>query len=293
MSHETPRLLAAACLAALLALALPLHAEDIPPAPTALPVPVASTSPVNAIPMDAPAVAPTTIDPDSVVMELKKEPAVRINSIHVSDPYVAITFDDGPNPRNTPKLLKMLADRDIKATFFVVGEVAAENPDILRQIADQGHEIGNHSWSHPILSKKSAEFVHDELRKTDDVIRQVTGTRPTLFRPPYGAFTDDQDRTARDEFGYSIVLWSVDPLDWKKPGASAITQRIVSRTGKGSIVLAHDIHSGTVAAMPSTLDQLLAKGYQFVTVSELMRHETAEQPAPKKLAAGDTRPSAE
>lgn len=214
-----------------------------------------------------------------------EEPVVRITSIDVSEPYVAITFDDGPHPQNTPKLLKMLAERNIKATFFVVGEVAAEHPEVLEQIAREGHEIGNHSWSHALLSKKSADFVHEDLRKTDDVIRQVTGKRPTLFRPPYGAFTEEQCQKARDEFGYTVVLWSVDPLDWKKPGASAIAQRIVSHTGKGSIILAHDIHSGTVAAMPSTLDQLLAKGYKFVTVSELMRHEKRESEV-NKLAAG-------
>ena len=290
MPAEFLRLSAAALLTAILALAHPLQGEETSSSPTIVATAAAPTVEAAVEPdISSEASSAPAITPESVIMELK-EPPLRITSIHVSEPYVAITFDDGPHPRNTPKLLKMLADRNIKATFFVIGEVAAEHPEILELIAKQGHEIGNHSWSHPVLSKKSAEFVHEELRKTDDVIRQVTGTRPTLFRPPYGAFTEAQDRTARDEFGYTVVLWSVDPLDWKKPGSSVVTERIVSRTGNGSIVLAHDIHSGTVAAMPATLDRLLAKGYQFVTVSELMQHET-EKAETAKLAA-DTSESA-
>ena len=197
-------------------------------------------------------------------------PPITFSSVHVDGPFVAMTFDDGPNHSLTPELLDLLASHHMKATFFVVGQNAAEYPDILRRAQREGHEIANHSWSHPNLGKMSDDGVRSQLQKTDDAIRAAIGARPTLLRPPYGSITARQKRWIHDEFGYDIILWDVDPLDWKRPGVAAIRNRIVKEAHPGSIILAHDIHPQTIEAMPSTFDELQAKGFKFVTVSELI-----------------------
>src|SRR6187549_2290072 len=197
-------------------------------------------------------------------------PQITFNSVHVDGPYIAMTFDDGPSATLTPKLLDLLAAHHIKATFFVLGEMVAEHPEILARAAQEGHEIASHSWSHPNLAKMSLEGVRSQLQRTDDEIKSATGKRPTLFRPPYGSITEREKRWIHDEFGYDIILWDVDPLDWKRPGPAVVRSRILKETRPGSIVLSHDIHPGTVEAMPSTFDELEAKGFKFVTVSELL-----------------------
>jgi peptidoglycan/xylan/chitin deacetylase (PgdA/CDA1 family) len=192
------------------------------------------------------------------------------SSCHVDGQYIAMTFDDGPSAENTPRLLDMLKQRGIKATFFLIGENAAEHPEIVKRIREEGHEIGNHSWTHPQLSKLSDERVADEIVKTQNAIHEASGYTPTLLRPPYGAITPRQREWIESHFGLNVILWSVDPLDWKRPGASVIEQRILSGTEPGAIVLSHDIHKQTVDAMPATLDALIKKGYKFVTVSQLI-----------------------
>src|SRR2546423_14343695 len=196
-----------------------------------------------------------------------EEPGITFNSVHVDGPYIAMTFDDGPSATLTPKLLDLLAAHHIKATFFVIGENVAEHPEIVARAAREGHEIGNHSWSHPNLAKMSDESVRKQLRQTDDVIKQATGKRPTVMRPPYGNLTARQKQWVHDEFGYRIVLWDVDPLDWKRPGPTVVRNRIVRETRSGSFVLSHHIHPGTIQAMLNTLDRLETKGLKFVTAS--------------------------
>jgi peptidoglycan/xylan/chitin deacetylase (PgdA/CDA1 family) len=208
------------------------------------------------------------------------EPAITFNSVHVDGPYIALTFDDGPNETLTPKLLDLLAARHLKATFFVVGQNAADHPDILKRAVREGHEIANHSWSHPNLGKMSDDAVRREMQKTDDAIAAAIGKRPTLMRPPYGSVTASQKRWIHHEFGYRIIIWDVDPLDWKRPGPSVVTARILKETKAGSIVLAHDIHAPTIEAMPATFDQLMKKGFKSVTVTELLGMATALPPKP-------------
>src|SRR6516165_9060826 len=215
-----------------------------------------------------------------------KEPPITFNSVHVDGPYIAMTFDDGPSGPLTPKLLDILAAHRIKATFFVLGEMVAEHPEILARAAREGHEIASHSWSHPNLAKMSQEAVRNQLQRTDDEIKSVTGKRPTLFRPPYGSITEREKRWIHDEFGYDIILWDVDPLDWKRPGPAVVRSRILKETRPGSIVLSHDIHPGTIEAMPSTFDQLEAKGFKFVTVSELIGMATPVTPRPSPQQGG-------
>jgi peptidoglycan-N-acetylglucosamine deacetylase len=208
------------------------------------------------------------------------EPPITFNSVHVDGPYIALTFDDGPNATLTPKLLDLLAARHLKATFFVVGQNAADHPDILKRAVREGHEIGNHSWSHPNLGKMSDEAVRRELQKTEDAITAAIGKRPTLMRPPYGSLTPRQKKWIHEEFGYRIIIWDVDPLDWKRPGPSVVTARILKETKAGSIVLSHDIHPPTIEAMPGTFDQLMRKGFKSVTVTELLAMATPIPPKP-------------
>ena len=208
------------------------------------------------------------------------ESSITFSSVHVDGPYIAMTFDDGPSATLTPKLLDILAAHHIKATFFVIGENVAQHPEIVARAAREGHEIGNHSWSHPNLAKMSDAGVRNQLQRTDDAIKSATGGHPTFLRPPYGSITEREKRWIHDEFGYRIILWDVDPYDWKRPGPAIVRNRILKETRPGSIVLSHDIHPGTIEAMPSTFDELQAKGLKFVTVSELIRMAVPRQPKP-------------
>jgi peptidoglycan-N-acetylglucosamine deacetylase len=236
--------------------------------------------------------------PGSTPSEIHGKPATYTQA-HVDQPYIAMTFDDGPSAENTPRLLEMLKQRNIKATFFLIGQNVASNPDIVRRILAEGHEIGNHSWTHPQLSKLSDDRVTAEITKTQDAIKDVSGFTPTLLRPPYGAITTRQRDWIESQFGLNIILWSVDPFDWKRPGVSVITQRILTQVHPGAIILSHDIHKQTVDAMPATLDGLAAKGYKFATVSQLIAMNkpkpspspavkpAAEHPNPPKSANAD------
>lgn len=198
-------------------------------------------------------------------------PRLTTSSVHIAQPYIALTFDDGPSDKLTPHLLDLLAQHHIHATFFVVGENAAQYPDVLRRAVREGHEIGNHSWSHPNFARMSDEGVRSQIKRTEEAIVAAIGLRPTLLRPPYGSITARQKHFIHDDLGYEIVLWDVDPLDWKRPGPSVVASRILKETHPGSIVLAHDIHAQTIEAMPATLNELEGKGFKFVTVSELLR----------------------
>lgn len=211
---------------------------------------------------------------------------------HVDGPYIAMTFDDGPHVENTPRLLDMLKERGIKATFFVIGQCAAEYPDIMKRIVDEGHEIGNHSWSHPQLNKMGEGSVTDQLQRTDDVIQQTTGISPKVMRPPYGAFTANQRAWANHKWGYKIILWDVDPLDWKIRNSDHVKSEILKGAVNGSIILSHDIHKTTVDAMPATLDALAAKGFKFVTVSELIAMDKPVVAKPKATPAPKSSPDA-
>ena len=251
-------------------LAQSAFAQDNSPS-AAIPVPSVSTLPPGDSGSTPPSVAPKAPGPQ-----------ITFNSVYVEGPYIAMTFDDGPHASLTPKLLDLLAARKIKATFFVVGQCAAEYPEIVARAAREGHEIANHSWSHPNFGKMGDESVRRELQKTDDAIKSAIGVRPTLMRPPYGSITARQKAWIHEAFGYRIIIWDVDPLDWKRPGPSVVTSRIVNNTHPGSIILAHDIHPPTIEAMPATFEQLQTKGFKFVTVSELL---AMARPAPPKPPA--------
>jgi len=210
-----------------------------------------------------------------------RTPRITFNQCNVGEPYIAMTFDDGPHGVNTPRLLEMLKQRGIKATFFVCGECVAALPEIAKRIVDEGHEIANHSWSHPQLSRMGEGGVTDQLQRTHDVVKQTTGFEMKVMRPPYGAFTVNQRSWAHAKWGYKTIMWDVDPLDWKVRNAAHVQSEILKGTVNGSIILAHDIHKTTVDAMPATLDALAGKGFKFVTVSELIAMDRPVEPKPK------------
>lgn len=216
------------------------------------------------------------------ITESKATPKGVWSEVYVSGPYIAMTFDDGPHPTLTPKLLDLLAQLHIHATFFVLGEMVKNHPEILQRAVAEGHEIGDHSWSHPNLAKLSEAAVKKEILNTSDLITKVTGKKVTLMRPPYGALTPAQRKWIHNDLGMDVILWDVDPFDWKRPGSAVVEHRILEQTHKGSIILSHDIHAGTIDAMPDTLATLLQKGYKFVTVSELI---AMAEPEPAKTNA--------
>jgi peptidoglycan-N-acetylglucosamine deacetylase len=213
-----------------------------------------------------------------------------LSSVHVDQPVIAMTFDDGPSAVLTPRLLDILKQRNIKVTFFVLGQLVQEHPEILQRAVAEGHEIANHSWDHKALNKMAEGGLHHELADTSAEITKATGKPVTLMRPPYGATNPRLNRAIEKEYGMKVILWSVDPLDWKRPGPQVVSQRILKETQPGSIILSHDIHPGTIEAMPATLDALLAKGYKFVTISELLAMESKQPTHP--VATPEAKPVA-
>jgi peptidoglycan/xylan/chitin deacetylase (PgdA/CDA1 family) len=249
---------------------------------------LAATSCRASRPLDEAGAGPVKTQPNSGYRTpstggpVPRNPDMRLNSnfsrnagitftrVPVAGNYVAITFDDGPHPENTPRLLDMLRARNVKATFYVIGRSVDLHPDVVRRTVAEGHEIGNHSHTHRLMSKLGDSEVRSEMQRCEDAIGRAAGVRPRTMRPPYGGLTQHQRQLVHTEFGYPTILWNVDPLDWKRPGPSVVAQRLISGASSGSILLAHDLHSQTVDAMPATLDGLLRRGYKFVTVSQLI-----------------------
>lgn len=180
---------------------------------------------------------------------------------------IALTFDDGPVP-DTARLLRILKERGVHVTFFVVGQNVAENPGMVRQEIADGHEVGNHTWDHANLVALSTAGIHSQLVRTQEAVQKAAGVTPTVFRPPYGN-TNSQVAAVTRQLGLAQLLWEVDPLDWRDHDSAAVQRRIVAGTARGDVVLMHDIHPTTITAVPHILDQLAAKGFVFVTVSEL------------------------
>ncbi|MFF9774172.1 polysaccharide deacetylase family protein [Streptomyces sp. NPDC013978] len=178
---------------------------------------------------------------------------------------IALTFDDGPAAPETATLLNHLAQYKARATFFTTGQNVAAHPDLVRAEARAGHEVGNHSWNHPDLTKLTPEQIASQLNRTSAAIKAATGKEPTLFRPPYGAINS----TVRSATRLSPVLWDVDTEDWKYPDAAKVAQTVIDKAQRNSVVLLHDIHPTSVAAVPQILRTLTARGYHFVTVSHL------------------------
>ncbi len=179
---------------------------------------------------------------------------------------VAITFDDGPHPYYTEQLLDGLKERGVHATFFVTGEHAENYPEIIKRMYEEGHLIGNHTYNHIQLTKANGEKFKEELIQTNKILEDITGEEVEFVRPPYGSW----DKKFEKELNMFPVLWTIDPLDWCTRNVSCITDTVISKVKDNSIILMHDEYATTVTAALQVVDELQAKGYQFVTVDEIL-----------------------
>jgi peptidoglycan/xylan/chitin deacetylase (PgdA/CDA1 family) len=203
---------------------------------------------------------------------------------------VALTFDDGPHPGYTPKFLALLAEKNVKATFFLLGPNVQKQPDVVRDMAVAGHEVANHSWSHPILSKLPPEKIRNEIERTSQEIAQASGAQVRFLRPPYGS-ANKKVQDMCDSLGLRIVCWSIDTDDWRKTTTKEkMIETIKKNVHDGSIILMHDRSDKTYETTAEIIDALRGQGYEFVTVAELLGfppqpRQVAEAPAAPPAAA--------
>lgn len=183
-----------------------------------------------------------------------------------SRPVIALTFDDGPKKGTTEKILDILEKYDARATFFVVGRMAEKNPKILKRAYDMGCQIGNHSYSHPILTKLKLEEAKAEINKTSNIVFEATGSYTYIGRPPYGALNHEIKQASRFEW----FNWSIDTFDWKTRNADDIYNNIINNAQDGDVILMHDLYNSTVDAVGRAVTKLAEKGFQFVTMQELI-----------------------
>ena len=181
-------------------------------------------------------------------------------------PSIAITFDDGPSGRYTGRLLDGLKERNVKASFFLIGENAKENPELVERIYKEGHLIGNHTYSHVQMTHLSEEAAVGEIERTDQVISEITGEHVAYMRPPFGAW----QRELEVRMEVLPVLWSVDPLDWTTENVDEIVSKVVTEVEEGDIILLHDCYASSVEAALRIVDILQKEGYEFVTVDRLL-----------------------
>lgn len=191
---------------------------------------------------------------------------VRVKDSEENVKKIALTFDDGPHPSYTEQLLDGLKKRGVKATFFVTGEHVSLHPDVIERMYEEGHLIGNHTYTHMQLNSGNREEYKTELIKTNEVIEEIIGEDVLYVRPPYGSW----DKSLEEELNMFPVFWSVDPLDWCSSDVSGITAKVVNKVGENDIILMHDYFDTSVTAALAVVDELIAEGYIFVTVDEIM-----------------------
>lgn len=182
------------------------------------------------------------------------------------DKQIALTFDDGPHSVYTPRLLDGLRKRGVHATFFILGENVEGKEAILKQMKVDGHLIGNHGFTHVQMSKESVITACQQIERNNRQIEEITGTRPEYLRPPYGSWNDELECTT----DMTVVLWNLDPLDWKTKSVKKTVRYIVKRVEPGDIILLHDVYPTSVEAALEVIDTLTKQGYTFVTVDELL-----------------------
>lgn len=191
---------------------------------------------------------------------VRDEPFLRVGGLGRT---VVLTFDDGPDPRYTPEILRILREHGLLAMFFVCGNMAKANPDLIRRVSAEGHVIGNHTWSHPLLTQLSRSAVRAEMERTSEIVEKTCGARPAWFRAPYGAWNREAYRFGA-ELGMEPMAWTVDTLDWTSPGVGAIASTVEKQASPGAVVLSHDAggnRSQSVQALRRYLPRLLEEGY--------------------------------
>ena len=182
---------------------------------------------------------------------------------------VALTFDDGPDPTTTPQALDILNKYHVKATFFMLGKNVSAYPEVAKRVRQEGHEIGIHTWNHPVLTKLPLEAAQKEIMDTKEVIQKVTGVQTKITRPPYGSINSAIQYAVDQAF----IMWDVDTLDWKTHNTQAILAEVKKQVKPGSIILMHDIHQTSINALPAVIEYLQSQGYTIVTVDELLNHQ--------------------
>ncbi|MFI5674382.1 polysaccharide deacetylase family protein [Streptomyces cellulosae] len=203
---------------------------------------------------------PPRVEPARALV--RREPFLRLSG---RGSTMVLTFDDGPDPRYTPHILDTLAEYDVRAMFFVCGEMASYHPDLLVRMADDGHVVGNHTWSHPLLTRLSRGRIRYEMERTSDLIEDVYGERPQWFRAPYGAWNRAAFQLGA-ELGMEPLAWTIDTLDWTRPGTRAIVGRVEHGAAPGVVVLSHDAggdRTQSVRALRDYLPHLLDCGYHI------------------------------
>ena len=200
---------------------------------------------------------------------------------------IALTFDDGPDEDYTPQILDILKKYNVKATFFVVGQKVGWNPEIVQREFEEGHEIGNHTFTHINVCHRGYSDINKEITKTQEAIKGITGQEPKIFRPPYRAINKEMCSIVKEK-NMNVILWSdLDPRDWSNPGVYYITNTILTKAKNGNIILLHDYNnqrrstSQTIQALDIFIPILIEKGYKFVTVSELVEHIDKHYPTQK------------
>lgn len=201
------------------------------------------------------------------------EPLLPVYCVDRGDNKIALTFDCAWGNSNTDRLLEILDNAGAKATFFVTGEFCDKYPDDVKKFADSGHEIGNHSDKHPHVAGMNITDLIADTKACENKIVKITGKKPTLYRGPYGEYDDNMLTTVKG-MGYEAVQWSADSIDWQEPDAPTICKRIMDNTESGSILLFHNDLENTTAALPEILLKLKQQGMDFVTVSELIYHDS-------------------
>lgn len=193
--------------------------------------------------------------------------------INTKEKVVALTFDDGPHKKYTTDILDLLEQYNAKGTFFIVGEQAEKNPEVVLRMYEDGHELANHTYTHP--NSRNVSKVMNEIRQTNNTIYSITGYTPTLFRPVEGQYTDALiEEVVKD--GFKVVMWSwhQDTQDWKNPGVNKIVNTVLKGTKEGNVILFHDgggNRAQTVDALKKILPELQKQGYQFVTINDLIK----------------------
>ncbi|MEH0447203.1 MULTISPECIES: polysaccharide deacetylase family protein [unclassified Streptomyces] len=188
---------------------------------------------------------------------------------------IALTFDAGPS-ENSARLLDILKERQVPATFFLLGKGHIDrHPELVRRMAAEGHEVASHTWDHKILTRIEPEKIREELQRPNDEIERLTGRRPTLMRPPQGR-TDETVHEICRELGLAEVLWTVTAKDYTTTDPALIQRRVLAQADRDGIILLHDIYDGTVPAVPGIIDALKERGYVFVTVPQLLAPGAAE-----------------
>ncbi|WP_306322847.1 MULTISPECIES: polysaccharide deacetylase family protein [unclassified Streptomyces] len=202
--------------------------------------------------------------PRRASLTVRDAPILRLDT-DPDDRAMALTFDDGPDPAYTPEILRILRRHDVRATFLVCGGRARQSPDLLREMADAGHVIGNHTWTHPLLLKLDRPRIRAEMERTAELIERTIGEPPLWFRAPYGAWNRNVFELGT-ELGMEPLAWTVDSLDWDDPGAPTVISRVVKRAAPGVIVLGHDAggdRSQTLTAVRDYLPRLIDAGYRL------------------------------